>query len=129
MSCSTSPSSAPSRGSGPDRRLEDQYNTERPHSPLGYLTPVQFGRAWTEQPNPSQHSHKGGSETGGNQVQAWIEHLQTRARILITLIESVYQIPAIAILLRKTRWALACGNGCACGRPVIGTKRPPGTHR
>jgi transposase InsO family protein len=26
-----------------------QYNTERPHSSLGYLTPVEFRRAWTEQ--------------------------------------------------------------------------------
>ena len=30
-----------------DWRLE--YNTERPHSSLGYLTPVEFHRAWIEQ--------------------------------------------------------------------------------
>ncbi len=26
-----------------------EYNTERPHSSLGYLTPVEFHRAWTGQ--------------------------------------------------------------------------------
>jgi transposase InsO family protein len=32
-----------------------RYNTERPHSSLGYLTPVEFHRAWTEhhQPEPA----------------------------------------------------------------------------
>lgn len=29
-----------------------QYNNERPHSSLGYLSPVQFHRAWTEQHQP-----------------------------------------------------------------------------
>ena len=32
--------------------LRTQYNTERPHSSLGYLTPVEFHRAWTEQHQP-----------------------------------------------------------------------------
>ena len=33
----------------------NEYNTERPHSSLGYLTPVEFHRAWTErhQPQPA----------------------------------------------------------------------------
>lgn len=34
-----------------DWRIE--YNTERPHSSLGYLTPVEFHRAWTEQHQPA----------------------------------------------------------------------------
>jgi transposase InsO family protein len=36
-----------------DWRIE--YNTERPHSSLGYLTPVEFHRAWTQrhQPEPA----------------------------------------------------------------------------
>src|SRR6266508_1847727 len=36
-----------------DWRIE--YNDERPHSSLGYLTPVEFHRAWTErlQPKPA----------------------------------------------------------------------------
>lgn len=29
-----------------------QYNDERPHSSLGYLSPVEFHRAWTEQHQP-----------------------------------------------------------------------------
>lgn len=29
-----------------------RYNTERPHSSLGYLTPLEFHRAWTEQLQP-----------------------------------------------------------------------------
>ena len=29
-----------------------EYNTERPHSSLGYLTPVEFHRAWTKQHRP-----------------------------------------------------------------------------
>ena len=29
-----------------------EYNTERPHSSLGYLTPVEFHRVWTEQDQP-----------------------------------------------------------------------------
>ncbi len=33
-----------------DWRIE--YNNERPHSSLGYLRPVQFHRAWTEQHQP-----------------------------------------------------------------------------
>lgn len=33
-----------------DWRIE--YNNERPHSSLGYLSPVQFHRAWTEQHQP-----------------------------------------------------------------------------
>ena len=28
------------------------YNTERPHSSLGYLSPVEFHRAWIEQHQP-----------------------------------------------------------------------------
>jgi transposase InsO family protein len=28
------------------------YNTERPHSSLGYLTPLEFHRAWTQQHQP-----------------------------------------------------------------------------
>ncbi|HEV8563943.1 MAG TPA: integrase core domain-containing protein, partial [Actinomycetota bacterium] len=28
------------------------YNTERPHSSLGYVTPIEFHRAWTEQRAP-----------------------------------------------------------------------------
>jgi putative transposase len=28
------------------------YNTERPHSSLGYLTPIEFHRAWTERHQP-----------------------------------------------------------------------------
>ena len=28
------------------------YNTERPHSSLGYLTPLEFHRAWTAQHQP-----------------------------------------------------------------------------
>jgi putative transposase len=28
------------------------YNTERPHSSLGYLTPLEFHRAWTDQHQP-----------------------------------------------------------------------------
>jgi transposase InsO family protein len=29
------------------------YNTERPHSSLGYLTPIEFHRGWTEQHQPA----------------------------------------------------------------------------
>lgn len=43
----------------------DGYNTERPHSSLGYLTPLEFHRAWTEQHQPEPAlSQRIGPRTG-----------------------------------------------------------------